>query len=92
MSNDERGGSTSVLWNRLRWRVLTKQAIGVAVVLNLCAAGTAAAGADPSAFSTLSCNCQETAPAGSKTMREELNRGIGDGLSQWWHPGTAVPR
>jgi hypothetical protein len=35
-------------------------------------------GAEPNPFSALSCGCQQTTPAGG--AREEIDRGIGDGL------------
>ena len=44
-------------------------------------ATAASANADPSPFNTLSCSCQETAPAGSTNMTDKIDRGIQQGLS-----------
>jgi len=52
-----------------------------AVIAGGAAAGAASAHADPSPFNTLSCSCQEQAPAGSTTLTEKIDRGIQQGLS-----------
>ncbi|WP_244184931.1 hypothetical protein [Mycobacterium scrofulaceum] len=49
---------------------------------------TATANADPSPYNTLSCSCQETAPAGSTTLMDKVDRGIQQGLSDL--PGIEV--
>lgn len=41
----------------------------------------ASASADPSPFNTLSCGCQEAAPADSTTLMDKVDRGIQQGLS-----------
>jgi hypothetical protein len=62
-------------------RVSTKTLIGVAVALCSGVVGSAPASADPTAFSTLRCNCHELAPAGSPVQRDEIARGVRQGLS-----------
>jgi hypothetical protein len=66
-------------------KVIAKILIGAAVVG---VAGAAPAGADPhlvgngpNPFSTLSCGCRETSPAGSQALQEEISRGIHQGLT-----------
>ena len=64
--------------------LITKTLISAAIVLGSCVVGAAPASADPASavpnpFSALSCNCRQTAPAGSAT--EEMQRGIHAGLS-----------
>ena len=48
------------------------------------------AGTNPHAFSTLSCSCRETTPAGSPARKEEIDRGIQKGVSAW-SPGAPAP-
>ncbi len=62
-------------------RVHIEIVISVAIALGFGVTGTARAGADPSAFSTLRCNCQEHAPAGSPVRNDEITRGIRQGLA-----------
>ncbi len=57
--------------------------ITAAIALGFNVAAAATASADPSAFSTLSCNCQETAPPGSPARKDEIIRGIRQGLPKW---------
>ena len=38
---------------------------------------------DPNPFGGLDCSCQEKYPARSPEQREEIDRGIRDGLSAW---------
>jgi hypothetical protein len=66
--------------------MITKILVGAAVALFVCVGGSTPAsgepnpvGADPSPFSALSCNCQEATPAAG-SAREEIDRGIQDGL------------
>jgi hypothetical protein len=68
--------------------VVTKILVSAAIALGLGFAGAAPASADPNAvgtdpnpFGTLRCSCQETAPADSPTLRDEINRGYREGLS-----------
>ncbi len=49
-----------------------------------------AAGADPNPFATLHCGCREVAPADSADPRDEIKRGIREGLSAWV-PGLPPP-
>ena len=67
-------------------QVITKILVSAAIALVCGVAGAAPASAgpnvsstDPNPFSGLSCDCQETAPAGSPALREEINRGIREG-------------
>ncbi|OBI20087.1 hypothetical protein A5712_18520 [Mycobacterium sp. E2327] len=61
----------------------SKVLIGVAVCVGAGVVGSATASADPSAFSSLSCSCQRTAPAGSPARQDAIARGIRQGLSDW---------
>ncbi len=75
--------------------VVTKILVSAAIALGLGFAGAAPASADPNAvgtdpnpfgtdpnpFGTLRCSCQETAPADSPSLRDEINRGYREGLS-----------
>jgi hypothetical protein len=45
------------------------------------AADPSAIGIDPSPFGTLGCNCRAPLPAGSPDSKQEINRGIREGLS-----------
>ena len=71
-------------------KVITKILVSAAITLGLWIAGATPAradpnpntvGTDPNPFGGLSCNCQETAPAGSPERRKEIDRGIREGLS-----------
>ncbi len=53
----------------------------VAVALGVAVAGSAPAGADPSAFGALSCGCHAIGPAGSQVRLDQINRGIEQGES-----------
>jgi hypothetical protein len=71
--------------------LITKAMIGAAIVLGSCVVAAAPASADPNPsdtdpnpFGALTCSCQETAPAGSPALREEINRGIRKGASATW--------
>lgn len=68
--------------------LITKTLITTAIALGSCVGVAAPASADPSLanaspspFSTLSCSCRETAPAGSLALEEEIDRGIQQGRS-----------
>jgi hypothetical protein len=67
---------------------IAKMLVGATIVVGFCIAGAASAGADPNPsdthpnpFGGLSCSCQETAPPGGPVLRQEIDRGIRDGLS-----------
>jgi hypothetical protein len=71
-------------------QVITKILAGAAIALGLWVAGATPAsadpnpnpvGADPNPYSGLSCSCRETAPAGSPELKEEIDRGIREGLT-----------
>jgi hypothetical protein len=69
-------------------RFIAKVLVSTAVVFGALIGASAPASADPNtagtnphAFSTLSCDCQETAPAGGPASSREINRGIRNGLS-----------
>lgn len=55
--------------------------VGVAIAAGAGVIGSATAWADPGAFSTLSCSCQQPAPAGSQARKDAIARGIRQGLS-----------
>jgi hypothetical protein len=68
--------------------LIAKMLVGATIVVGFCVAGAASASADPNPsdthpnpFGGLSCSCQETAPAGPD-LRQEIDRGIRDGLSR----------
>lgn len=61
--------------------MIAKMLVGGVIALGIAAGATATAHADPSPFNTLSCSCQETAPAGSTTLMDKVDRGIQQGLS-----------
>jgi hypothetical protein len=72
-------------------QVITKILVSAAIVLGSCFVAAAPASADPNPsdtdpnpFGALTCSCQETAPAGSPALREEINRGIRKGASATW--------
>jgi hypothetical protein len=69
-------------------QMITKILAGAAIAFGLWVEGATPASADPNSvgtdpnpFNGLSCNCRETAPAGSPELREEIDRGIREGLS-----------
>jgi hypothetical protein len=77
--------------------LITKTLISAAIVLGSCVGLAPSASADPNPadagpnpYSTLSCNCHETAPAGSPALREEIHRGNQQGLSASL-PGLPLP-
>jgi hypothetical protein len=55
--------------------------VGVAIAAGAGVVGSATAAADPDVFSTLSCSCQQAAPAGSPARKDAIARGIRQGLS-----------
>jgi hypothetical protein len=65
-----------------------KMLVSAAVVLGSCVVVAAPANADPNPsgtqpnpFAGLTCNCQQTAPAGGTSTTAELDRGIRSALS-----------
>src|SRR5258708_7216325 len=71
--------------------------ISAAIALGSCVGLAAPASADPNPanagpnpYSTLSCNCRESAPPDSPAVREEIHRGNQEGLSAWL-PGLPQP-
>ena len=78
-------------------QMITKIIVSAAIVLGSLVVRAAPASADansagtnPNPFSTLSCNCRETAPTGSPALLEEIARGIRKGLSAGL-PGLQPP-
>jgi hypothetical protein len=78
-------------------QVITKILVGTAIALGAfvgtaapASADTNSTGAHPNPFSTLSCSCRETTPAGSPGRQEEINRGIQSGVSAG-SPGRRAP-
>lgn len=66
---------------------ITKMLVSAAIALGCCVVGAAPASADPDSsdihpnpLGGLTCNCQGTAPAGGPALREDIERGIRDGL------------
>ena len=53
----------------------------VAIAVSSAVAVAAPASADPNAFGGLGCHCRETATHPSSAQRDEINRGIRDGLA-----------
>jgi len=58
--------------------MIMKILVGAAIAGCACVGAPAPAGAEPNPFSALSCGCQQTTPADG--ARDEIDRGIGDGL------------
>jgi hypothetical protein len=78
-------------------RLATRLPVGIAIALGCCVGAAPPAGAepdsadiDPNAFGTLSSSGRETAPPGSVELRDEINRGIREGLSARV-PGLPAP-
>jgi hypothetical protein len=78
-------------------KVIMTMMVGATIALGSGVVGTAPAsaapntiGPNPSPFSTLHCNCAETAPAGSPALRDEIARGISEGRSASL-PGLSAP-
>ncbi len=76
---------------------ITKMLVSAAIVLGFGVVGAAPAGAEPNTvgtapnpFGTLGCSCQETAPAGSPLLREEIDRGLREGHTAVL-PGLPAP-
>jgi hypothetical protein len=75
---------------------ITKMLVSAAIVLGSvvgaapASASTDPAPAGPNPFGGLSCNCRETAPAGSPALKAEIDRGIREGHSAWL-PGLPAP-
>ncbi len=79
---------------RLIAKILVGTAIGFGALIGAAApagADPATASTNPSPFSTLSCSCRETAPAGSPLLKDEIDRGIAAGRSDRL-PGMPAPR
>jgi hypothetical protein len=73
-----------------RQRIIRKLLVSAAIALILWVGSAVPAiadpdsgGSDPNPFGGLDCSCQETYPASSPEQREEIDRGIRDGLSAW---------
>jgi hypothetical protein len=79
--------------HRLIAKILVSTAIGFGALIVAAApasANTNAASPDPNPFSTLSCSCQKTAPAGGPASTAEIDRGIRNGLAAAL-PGLPAP-
>jgi hypothetical protein len=66
--------------------MITKMLVSAAIFGSL-VAGAAPAGADPNQpdpnpFGSLTCNCQQTTPAGGPAQSDELDRGIRAALNR----------
>jgi hypothetical protein len=71
-------------------RVIAKILVSTAIVLGAfvgaaapASADTNSTGAHPNPFSTLSCSCPATTPAGGPGRKEDISRGIHSGVSAW---------
>ena len=69
-------------------QAITKILVSAAIALGALVVGAAPASADPNSpanepnpFGSLTCSCQNTAPASRHALREQIDRGIRDGLS-----------
>ncbi len=78
-------------------KVITKILVSAAIVLGSGVAGAAPAsagpdtvGTPPNPFAGFGCSCQETAPAGSPALREEIDRGLREGHTAVL-PGLPAP-
>ena len=78
--------------------IILKLLVSAAIALVRLVRGAAPASADPdpgrtdpNPFGGIACSCQETYPAGSPEQREEMDRGIRDGLSAWSPRGYQRP-
>jgi hypothetical protein len=60
---------------------ITKLIVGAVIVLGSGAVAAAPASADPNPFGSLTCGCQSTAPASGAALRDQIDRGIRNGLS-----------
>ncbi len=76
---------------------LAKMLGGLAIATGCCVAGSAAAqadpdavGADPNPYGALRCGCPETSSADGAEGRNEITRGIREGLAAWV-PGLPPP-
>jgi hypothetical protein len=55
--------------------------VSIAIAVGSAVAVAAPASADANAFGGLGCHCRETAKPASPAQRDEMNRGIRDGLA-----------
>jgi hypothetical protein len=77
--------------------IITKALVSAAIGLGVFIGGATPAsadstsfGTDPNPFGGFSCNCSETAPAGSPALRDEINRGLREGFTASI-PGLPAP-
>jgi hypothetical protein len=77
--------------------LITKIVIGVAIALGSWVAAATPAAAEPSPpgagsnpFGTLSCSCPQAPPVDSPAVRDQIHRGLQEGLSAWL-PGLPPP-
>ncbi|WP_322859627.1 hypothetical protein U8D42_16580 [Mycobacterium europaeum] len=71
----------AIQFRELEGQMIPRLLVGVALILGAASWSAASANADPSPFSTLSCACHETAPAGSSSVIDNVDWGIQQGLS-----------
>src|ERR1700722_3446185 len=75
-------------------RILVSAAIALVLWVGSAVPATAAPDSgrtDPNPFGGLDCSCQEKYPARDPEQREEVDRGIRDGLSAWSPRGYQRP-
>jgi hypothetical protein len=68
--------------------VITKILFSGAIVLGTSLGLAAPAGADPSVFGVLSCDCRDAVPPDSPVLTDALNQGLQQGLNE----GMRQPR
>ena len=61
--------------------MITKVLVSSAIVFGVAVGLGASADADPSVFNALSCSCPQRGPADSALVRDEIDRGIRQGIS-----------
>jgi hypothetical protein len=70
--------------------VITRVLFSAAVALAVAVGVATPAGADPSAFGTLSCGCETTAPQGGAAVTEQIDQGIQSGLAYLQGPPASA--
>jgi hypothetical protein len=93
MSNANAGESALGMPKHRYHKVIMTALVGAAITLGSAAPASAAPntiGPNPDPFSTLSCDCQKTAPAGSPAQLDAIARGLREGHSAQL-PGLPAP-
>jgi hypothetical protein len=61
--------------------VIAKVLLSAAIVVSTAVGAAAPAGADPSVFGTLSCNCPQKVSKSGASVTDQINRGIQQGMT-----------